>query len=146
MKRNEIIPGRPDQTTAELIGLIDAVPLKDRWRVLIPIFRRLRQWTGGDGSTIAPLLHGFIAGSRHKAETDGAKQTCKVCGCTWNDACEDGCSWIAKDLCSACVPEVESVSKEDGSRKVKRKLNAGTVAVKSKAKGDRVSGGRRVAG
>lgn len=29
--------------------------------------------------------------------------TCRVCGCTEEKACEDGCSWVAPGLCSACV-------------------------------------------
>lgn len=29
--------------------------------------------------------------------------TCRVCGCTDEDACEGGCYWVEKDLCSACV-------------------------------------------
>ncbi len=28
---------------------------------------------------------------------------CRVCGCTWFKACPGGCSWVAADLCSACV-------------------------------------------
>lgn len=28
------------------------------------------------------------------------EQKCRVCGCTWNNACEGGCCWIEKDLCS----------------------------------------------
>lgn len=33
---------------------------------------------------------------------------CRVCGCTWNNACmtEQGpCWWVEDDLCSACVNE-----------------------------------------
>ncbi|OXR48052.1 hypothetical protein PuT2_14740 [Pusillimonas sp. T2] len=33
---------------------------------------------------------------------DGAR-SCRVCGCTWNNACEDSCWWIEPDLCSSCV-------------------------------------------
>ena len=28
---------------------------------------------------------------------------CRVCGCTWNNACHGGCSWAEEDLCSACA-------------------------------------------
>jgi len=37
-------------------------------------------------------------------------QTCRVCGCTENDCSQciektgQPCHWVAKDLCSACVP------------------------------------------
>jgi len=30
-------------------------------------------------------------------------QICRVCGCSQEDACEGGCSWVEKDLCSSCV-------------------------------------------
>lgn len=28
---------------------------------------------------------------------------CRVCGCSQNDACAEGCGWAAEDLCTACV-------------------------------------------
>lgn len=28
---------------------------------------------------------------------------CKVCGCSEEDPCEGGCSWVEEDLCSACA-------------------------------------------
>lgn len=31
------------------------------------------------------------------------KRVCRVCGCTWNNACPGGCYWVEKDLCSECV-------------------------------------------
>jgi hypothetical protein len=40
------------------------------------------------------------------AETD---QICRVCGCTDDNACEDGCSWAEKDLCSSCVGKEKQV-------------------------------------
>lgn len=30
-------------------------------------------------------------------------QVCHVCGCTDQDGCGMGCSWVGPDLCSACV-------------------------------------------
>lgn len=35
-----------------------------------------------------------------KAQTEGV---CKLCGCTWNNACSGGCSWVEPDLCSSCI-------------------------------------------
>ena len=32
-----------------------------------------------------------------------AERRCRVCGCTWNNACLGGCYWAGPDLCSACV-------------------------------------------
>ncbi|MDQ5987071.1 MAG: hypothetical protein CSYNP_02808 [Syntrophus sp. SKADARSKE-3] len=38
--------------------------------------------------------------SEDKDSPDG--QVCRVCGCTWNNPCAEGCAWIEEDLCSAC--------------------------------------------
>lgn len=27
---------------------------------------------------------------------------CRICGCTWDHACEGGCYWVEGDLCSKC--------------------------------------------
>lgn len=37
--------------------------------------------------------------------TEEAK--CRVCGCTWNNACQGGCYWVEEDLCSACVEKAD---------------------------------------
>lgn len=37
---------------------------------------------------------------RERAENE---QVCRVCGCTWDNACPGGCWWAEEDLCSACV-------------------------------------------
>lgn len=29
---------------------------------------------------------------------------CHVCGCSEADACEGGCRWVERELCSACSP------------------------------------------
>lgn len=31
------------------------------------------------------------------------EQKCRVCGCTWDNACEGGCYWVEDDLCSKCA-------------------------------------------
>lgn len=31
------------------------------------------------------------------------ERSCRVCGCTDNRACADGCYWVEDDLCSACA-------------------------------------------
>lgn len=34
----------------------------------------------------------------------GAEEAiCRVCGCTQNNACEEGCYWVESDLCSHCA-------------------------------------------
>jgi hypothetical protein len=40
--------------------------------------------------------------------TDKLLAACRVCGCTDNQACEGGCTWVPDpwqegDLCSACL-------------------------------------------
>lgn len=32
----------------------------------------------------------------------GDLRVCRKCGCSQLDACDDGCTWIAEDLCSSC--------------------------------------------
>lgn len=48
----------------------------------------------------APREHWVTPRGRDVAAGGGQ---CRVCGCTDNDACEDGCSWVEPDLCSSCV-------------------------------------------
>lgn len=31
------------------------------------------------------------------------ERTCRVCGCTEDEACPEGCSWYDDGLCSRCV-------------------------------------------
>lgn len=37
-------------------------------------------------------------------------RTCKHCGCTDLLACDDGCSWVSEDECSACVPLIVTIT------------------------------------
>lgn len=30
-------------------------------------------------------------------------QYCRVCGCTYDDPCDEGCYWVEADLCSQCA-------------------------------------------
>ena len=63
---------------------------------------------------------------RHVAETE---RTCRICGCTWNNACvTDGeaCYWVEADLCSACATRSSLrgrllLSKDDCTHSKKRK-------------------------
>jgi PRTRC genetic system protein E len=34
-------------------------------------------------------------------------QKCRVCGCTNDHACEGGCHWVEKDLCSKCAEKMK---------------------------------------
>jgi len=37
-----------------------------------------------------------------------ARGICRVCGCTDEEACEGGCTWVEPDLCSSCVEKEEA--------------------------------------
>lgn len=39
-------------------------------------------------------------------------RACRVCGCTEDNACEGGCSWVEEDLCSACADDEKETEKE----------------------------------
>lgn len=36
-------------------------------------------------------------------EEEEDEQVCRVCGCTWDNACEGGCYWVEDNLCSRCA-------------------------------------------
>lgn len=44
----------------------------------------------------------FKQWGEHVVLADGA-EACRVCGCTWNNACSGGCYWAEPGLCSSCV-------------------------------------------
>lgn len=58
---------------------------------------------------------------------DGA-EACRVCGCTWHNACDGGCYWVEPGLCSNCVgkpvPKFRAVKfRRVGKKKAGRMLN-----------------------
>ena len=44
---------------------------------------------------------------------ESEEQKCRVCGCTWNNACVGSCYWVEEDLCSRCVDKKTEETKED---------------------------------
>ena len=42
------------------------------------------------------------------------ERICRICGCTEDNACEGGCSWVEEDLCSSCADKKEPEESEDG--------------------------------
>lgn len=42
--------------------------------------------------------------------------TCRKCGCTEAAACKGGCSWVEKDLCSACAPKAQTSAKKKAAK------------------------------
>lgn len=43
--------------------------------------------------------------ARHAGAEIAAPHVCRSCGCSWNDACEEGCGWASaeQDWCTACA-------------------------------------------
>ena len=61
---------------------------------------------------------------------DGAV-ACRVCGCTWHNACNDGCYWVEPGLCGKCVgkpiPTFRAVKfRRVGKKKAGRELDGRT--------------------
>lgn len=52
---------------------------------------------------VALLRHNEELRDRPPAAAAGAVRHCRICKCTDERACYGGCSWVAADLCSACV-------------------------------------------
>ncbi len=52
------------------------------------------------------FLRGDLPSDRWKVVASNVsifEQTCRICGCTQNHACEGGCYWVEDDLCSSCA-------------------------------------------
>lgn len=43
-----------------------------------------------------------------QGESDGLEDTqaCRVCGCSNDHACPEGCYWVEEDLCSVCASRI----------------------------------------
>jgi hypothetical protein len=68
--------------------------------------------TGGP-SIDAARCQRILADARAQGIVPGVRY-CRVCGCTDDDACEEGCWWVEFDLCSACA---DAQKKADGGRR-----------------------------
>jgi hypothetical protein len=40
-------------------------------------------------------------------------KVCRICGCTQDKACENGCSWVEEDLCSSCDEFIDTEDESD---------------------------------
>lgn len=36
-----------------------------------------------------------------------SRPKCRACGCTDEIGCDEGCEWVERDLCSACIPKLQ---------------------------------------
>lgn len=57
----------------------------------------------------AVLATALTAGAEHlvQAEVTVTVRQCRICGCTDNEACPDGCSWSQPEICSTCARRQE---------------------------------------
>ena len=59
----------------------------------------VREISGGPGCYLqqrAVAPDGYCGGFQFR-------QSCRVCGCSAYDPCQDGCWWVESDLCSTCA-------------------------------------------
>lgn len=49
-------------------------------------------------------VQGFtlVQPAKYLVNIDGDFVICKECGCSWENACPGGCSWVKPELCSSC--------------------------------------------
>jgi hypothetical protein len=52
---------------------------------------------------------GFLGAALCCAAGRDAVRACRVCGCTDEWGCAEGCWWVEADLCSSCVPTERGV-------------------------------------
>lgn len=68
----------------------------------------------GYHTVLEPSLSAAI--KRWNQGTDDNKlfdvETCVLCGCTDENACKDGCFWVAPCLCSQCAEKMEALGGE----------------------------------
>lgn len=62
----------------------------------------------------------WLGGNRCKAKIErrepvecyeilGNEQKCRICGCSWHNACPGGCYWVEVDLCSKCAETEKTI-------------------------------------
>lgn len=67
------------------------------------VYWQTAHWLIDNELAFEPVGYPSIAlTSRGIDVVNGAPQ-CRECGCTDNSACDDGCSLVESDLCSACA-------------------------------------------
>lgn len=63
---------------------------------------------GVDEDTVKKFYEGD---EQYLIQEEKSERKCRICGCTWNNACEGGCYWVEDDLCSKCAEDKEPVLK-----------------------------------
>lgn len=57
--------------------------------------------------SVTPATSAFLEAGWNVTQIRGTK--CRVCGCTDEQACPNGCHWVEVNLCSACAPAAHSI-------------------------------------
>lgn len=58
--------------------------------------------------TAALLLVAVGSGPMDDIVEEAGERRCRICGCTWDNACPGGCYWVEDDLCSRCSETTEA--------------------------------------
>lgn len=89
---------RPDSTLVEFFdsfrGYLDACHVTD----LIVTPEMMPEWRG-----VLLALQAMPASLRRAFGLPVPERSCRVCGCTDDEGCPEGCWWVADDRCSACA-------------------------------------------
>lgn len=59
------------------------------------------------------------------------RRACRICGCTDARACQGGCSWIERDLCSSCVDRMLAYCYRSGQIEFGQSLPQGALPLAS---------------
>ena len=97
-------PGRQEECCARCEGDIELSD--DEWKEALAIFmgeRAVSPHALKNGALRFP--NGVVVSSTGAPYCAGCGPTvtlCRVCGCTDEAGCADGCEWVQNDLCSSC--------------------------------------------
>jgi hypothetical protein len=107
MKTGTPVKGMKHPTLDELKALVQKYDLQG---IILIAYGKGERTMSEDDDNLALVTYGFDKQQCKRMARIGDRifdrevlvATCRVCGCTEEDACEGGCSWIEDDLCSAC--------------------------------------------
>lgn len=92
-----------------LIGIFDDGYTKDRkGRTVSAIRFRIITGEGEPADILLPAYKDAVIKNLRRLAFQ--KRACRVCGCTDDHACEGGCCWVDKDLCSTCADKDQSAN------------------------------------
>jgi hypothetical protein len=92
---------KPDTIALRLDRLVEYCEAVDQIELCAVLLLIGEIRMSGGASGLLSLYHLVMADLRKD-------QSCRVCGCTNDHACDGGCHWVAADLCSRCA-EAEGI-------------------------------------